>query len=70
MGQVLRTNEAAGDEPRLWWMFAAVMLLYTVMTAVGAAIVVRSMTRRWRAGEHDLPSPYGPQAAIPNGNLP
>jgi cytochrome d ubiquinol oxidase subunit I len=28
---------------------------------VGAYIILRSMARRWRAGEDDLPSPYGPQ---------
>jgi cytochrome d ubiquinol oxidase subunit I len=28
---------------------------------IGAVVVLRSMARRWRAGEEDLPSPYGPQ---------
>jgi cytochrome bd ubiquinol oxidase subunit I len=23
-------------------------------------VVLRSMARRWRAGDEDLPSPYGP----------
>jgi cytochrome d ubiquinol oxidase subunit I len=32
---------------------------------VGAIVVLRSMARRWRAGEVDLPSPYGPQAQDP-----
>jgi cytochrome d ubiquinol oxidase subunit I len=65
--QVLRTNDAAGDNPGLWWVFSAVALLYVAMT-VGAVTVVRSMTRRWRAGEHDLPSPYGPESAIATGD--
>jgi cytochrome d ubiquinol oxidase subunit I len=28
---------------------------------VGAVVVLRSMARRWRTGEEDLPSPYGPE---------
>jgi cytochrome d ubiquinol oxidase subunit I len=31
---------------------------------VGAYVVLRSMARRWRAGELDLPSPYGPEDAL------
>jgi cytochrome d ubiquinol oxidase subunit I len=30
---------------------------------VGAYVVLRSMARRWRAGESDLPSPYSPESA-------
>jgi cytochrome d ubiquinol oxidase subunit I len=37
-----------------------IVAVYTAMT-VGAAIVLRSMARRWRDGEGaDLPTPYGP----------
>jgi cytochrome d ubiquinol oxidase subunit I len=43
-----------------------VLLVYAGMTA-GAYVVLRSMARRWRAGEEDLPSPYGPEAALPEG---
>ena len=57
---VLRTVDAAGDNAGLWWTFSAVLLVYAGMT-VGAYVVLRSMARRWRAGEEDLPSPYGPQ---------
>jgi cytochrome d ubiquinol oxidase subunit I len=32
---------------------------------VGGTVVLRSMVRRWRAGEEDLPSPYGPTVADP-----
>lgn len=56
---ILRTVDAAGDNPGLWWVFAGVVVVYAGMT-VGAWVVLRSMTRRWRAGEEDLPSPYGP----------
>ena len=60
---VLRTADAAGDNPSLWWLLGASTLLYAGLTA-GATVVLRSMARRWRAGEEDLPSPYGPQARL------
>jgi cytochrome d ubiquinol oxidase subunit I len=56
---VLRTVQAAGDNPGLWWVFSGVLVVYLGMT-VGAWAVLRSMARRWRAGEEELPSPYGP----------
>lgn len=56
---VLRTEDAAGGSSGLWWLFGATVVVYTAMT-VGAVMVLRSMARRWRAGEADLPSPYGP----------
>lgn len=57
--QVLRTSEAASSNPGLWWSYAGVVVVYVAM-GVGAFVVLRSMARRWRAGEHDLPVPYGP----------
>jgi cytochrome d ubiquinol oxidase subunit I len=57
--QILRTTDAASMSTGLWWSFTAVLVIYAGM-AVGAWIVLRSMARRWRAGEADLPSPYGP----------
>lgn len=58
---VMRTTEAVGDyTARLWWVLGGSALLYAAMTA-GAAIVLRSMARRWRSGASDLPSPYGPE---------
>jgi cytochrome d ubiquinol oxidase subunit I len=56
---ILRTTQAAGDNPGLWWVFSGVAVVYLGMT-VGAYVVLRSMARRWRAGEEELPSPYGP----------
>jgi cytochrome d ubiquinol oxidase subunit I len=56
---VLRTVNAATDNPGLWWSYTGALLLYLGMT-IGAVVVLRSMARRWRAGEEDLPSPYGP----------
>jgi cytochrome bd ubiquinol oxidase subunit I len=60
---VLRTADAAGDNQGLWWLLGGSVVLYAGLT-VGAVVVLRSMARRWRAGEDDLPSPYGPQARL------
>jgi cytochrome d ubiquinol oxidase subunit I len=60
---VMRTQDAAGDYSGLWWLLGITAVVYTGMTA-GAVVVLRSMARRWRAGEEDLPSPYGPEAEL------
>ena len=59
---VMRTTEAAGENSGLWWLLGATVVVYGAMTA-GAVVVLRSMAHRWRSGEEDLPSPYGPQLA-------
>ncbi|CAN5463616.1 cytochrome ubiquinol oxidase subunit I [soil metagenome] len=59
---VMRTTEAAGDNSGLWWLLGSTVVVYGAMTT-GAVVVLRSMSRRWRDGEEDLPSPYGPQPA-------
>jgi cytochrome d ubiquinol oxidase subunit I len=64
--QVLRTTDAASMSSGLWWSYTAVLTIYVGMT-VGAVVVLRSMARRWRAGEVDLPSPYGPPRTEPVG---
>jgi cytochrome d ubiquinol oxidase subunit I len=56
---ILRTREAASANPGLWWTYAGVVVIYIGMT-VGAYVVLTSMARRWRAGQENLPSPYGP----------
>jgi cytochrome bd ubiquinol oxidase subunit I len=61
--QVLRTEDAASDNPWLWWSLTGAIVVYVGMT-VGAYVVLRSMARRWRAGEEDLPSPYGPESGL------
>jgi cytochrome d ubiquinol oxidase subunit I len=58
---VLRTTDAVGPYTgRLWLLLGATVVVYTAMTW-GAVVVLRSMARRWRAGEAELPSPYGPE---------
>ena len=61
----MRTPEAAGENSGLWWLLGTTAVVYTLMT-IGAVVVLRSMARRWRSGEIDLPSPYGPQAQRPH----
>ncbi|MBD3784727.1 MAG: cytochrome ubiquinol oxidase subunit I, partial [Micrococcales bacterium] len=48
--QVLRTTDAASTSTGLWWSYAGASIVYVAMT-VGAFVVLRSMARRWRAGE-------------------
>lgn len=64
---IMRTPEAAGANSGLWWLFGTTVVVYAAMTA-GALVVLRSMARRWREGEVDLPSPYGPEAQRPPGS--
>ncbi|HJQ05735.1 MAG TPA: cytochrome ubiquinol oxidase subunit I [Nocardioides sp.] len=58
----LKTVDAASTHAGLWWLFGVTLVVYTAMT-VGAVVVLRSMSRRWREGQVDLPSPYGPALA-------
>ena len=58
--QVLRTADAATLSTGIWWSLTGVLIIYAGM-AVGAFVVLRSMARRWRAGDEDLPSPYSPE---------
>lgn len=60
--QVLRTSDAATFNRAIWWSYGGVLVIYLGMT-VAAFVVLRSMAKRWRAGEEDLPSPYGPVKA-------
>lgn len=56
---VMRTAEAATERGGLWWLLGGSVVLYAALT-VAATTVLRSMARRWRAGEAGLPSPYSP----------
>ncbi|TIC83029.1 cytochrome ubiquinol oxidase subunit I [Nocardioides sp. GY 10127] len=60
---VMRTTEAAGSNSGLWWLYGASVVLYFGMT-IGAVYVLRSMAKRWRRGEEELPSPYGPEPSL------
>jgi cytochrome d ubiquinol oxidase subunit I len=56
----MRTSEAVTQAKGIWFAFAGVLLLYAGLGTV-AILVLRSMSRRWRAeaGE-DLATPYAP----------
>ncbi|MEP7048585.1 MAG: cytochrome ubiquinol oxidase subunit I [Ilumatobacteraceae bacterium] len=60
--RVLRVRDAVTDNNGVWISLATLVVVYSVMGVV-AGRVLRSMTRRWRAGDgDDLPTPYGPVA--------
>ena len=56
---ILRTEDAVTDADYIWVTLGVLVVVYGAMT-IGAVAVLRSMSRRWREGEHDLASPYGP----------
>lgn len=57
--ELLRTEDAVTDAGGVWISLTVLVVVYAAMT-VGAITVLRSMSRRWRAGETDLHAPYGP----------
>ncbi|HUF98605.1 MAG TPA: cytochrome ubiquinol oxidase subunit I [Ilumatobacter sp.] len=59
--RLLRTEDAVTDSGFIWLTLTVLIVVYTAMTA-GAIALIRSMSRRWRDGEVDLASPYGPAA--------
>lgn len=56
---ILRTEDAVTDAGYIWVTLGVLVVVYAAMT-IGAIAVIRSMSARWRAGEKDLPTPYGP----------
>lgn len=61
---LMRTADAVTDSPYVWATLSGLVVTYAAMT-VAAVVVLRSMARRWAAGERDLASPYGPAPAQP-----
>ena len=57
--EVIRTRDAVTDADWIWLSFAVLTVVYIAMTWAGVR-VLRSTSRRWRAGETDLLAPYGP----------
>lgn len=58
--EVMRTEHAVTGASGIWVTFGLVLALYTALGAA-AILVLRSMARRWRAGESlDEQVPYGP----------
>jgi cytochrome bd ubiquinol oxidase subunit I len=64
--EILRTQDAVTNTgaTAVWTSLSAILVLYTAL-AVGAVLVIRGLTRRWRAGEgDDSEIPYGPRAPL------
>ncbi len=59
----MRTSEAVTQAKGIWFAFGLVLLLYAGL-GTGAVLVLRAMSRRWRAeGEDDdVETPYAPPA--------
>jgi len=63
--EVMRTEDAVTGASGIWVTFGLVVVLYTAL-GVAAALVLRSMARRWREGESlDSDVPYGPGEGAP-----
>ena len=56
---LMRTEDAVTDAGYIWVTLGVLIVVYAGMT-FGAAAVIRSMSRRWREGDRDLITPYGP----------
>lgn len=62
---LMRVEDAATGNTYVWVTFIAVLLLYTAL-GVTTILVLRGMSRRWRAGElADSDVPYGPREPDP-----
>jgi cytochrome d ubiquinol oxidase subunit I len=57
----MRTSEAVTEADGIWFTFGILLLLYATIGSVAIG-VLRHMSRRWRAGEPDPGTPYGPPA--------
>jgi cytochrome d ubiquinol oxidase subunit I len=61
--EVMRTEDAVTDAGGVPVSLAVVLVLYTAL-AITTVLVLRAMTRRWRAAETDeVDVPYGPRPA-------
>lgn len=59
----MRTSEAVTGAQGIWFVFAAVVVLYTALGAA-AIFVLRTLSRRWReeGDEAAIETPYAPEA--------
>jgi cytochrome d ubiquinol oxidase subunit I len=66
---VMRTDDAVTQASGVWVTFAVVLLLYVVL-GTALVLVLRAMSRHWRAAdEGDSDVPYGPSPVVPDGVL-
>ena len=61
---VLRVRDAVTPNGGVWFSFAVITVVYVGLGTV-ASVVIRSMSRRWRNGDLDLATPYGPPEHTP-----
>lgn len=57
--QLVRTADAVTAAGGVWISLAALTVIYAGLTVV-TLLVLRRMSARWRAGDEDLETPYGP----------
>lgn len=58
--EIMRVEDAVTANGGIWFTLVAMIVVYAAM-GTAAALVLRSMARRWRqTGEIDLPTPYSP----------
>jgi cytochrome bd ubiquinol oxidase subunit I len=60
---LMRTSEAVTQAEGIWFAFAVVVVLYVAL-GTGAILVLRSMSRGWRAEEEAGEVPYGPPGEL------
>ncbi|MET1048242.1 MAG: cytochrome ubiquinol oxidase subunit I [Acidimicrobiales bacterium] len=63
--RLMRVEDAVTRGSGVWVSLVVLIVVYAGMTA-GAVVTLRSMSRRWRAGEPlELPTPYSPPGRRP-----
>jgi cytochrome bd ubiquinol oxidase subunit I len=63
--EVIRTEDAVTEASGVWVSLGVVVVLYTLL-GITTVLVLRAMTRRWRAAEADeVDVPYGPRPTAP-----
>jgi cytochrome d ubiquinol oxidase subunit I len=60
----MRTTEAVTPAKGIWWVFGFTMLLYIGLFTT-AAVILRSLSRRWREGQDEGELPYSPPPPPP-----
>jgi cytochrome bd ubiquinol oxidase subunit I len=68
--EVMRTEDAVTQASGVWVSLGVVVVLYTAL-GITTVVVLRAMTRRWRAAEaDDVDVPYGPRASAQEPETP
>jgi cytochrome bd ubiquinol oxidase subunit I len=68
--EVMRTEDAVTQASGVWVSLGVVVVLYTAL-GITTVLVLRAMTRRWRAAEADeVDVPYGPRPGHPPPEAP